>query len=80
MTNPINVEVREPESIIIVSAILLDAKRSSIRENMNGTLVSFFILEVEGDSDLGMVFQVPHQKAGLPCFQYDDLPVRKHPK
>ena len=60
MADPINAKVREPESIIIVSAILLDAKRSGIRENMNGALVSFFILEVEGDSDLGMVFQVPH--------------------
>ena len=66
--NPINVKVREPESIIIVSVIFLEAKQSDIRGNINGTLISLFILKIEGDSDLGMVFQDSTPKSRTSLF------------
>ena len=45
------VVVAEPERIIIVPPILLNAHCPGVRENVNGTLINFLIFVVEGNMD-----------------------------
>lgn len=67
------VVVGELEGIVIVSSIFLNTDSPCFRKNINSTLISFFVFEVKGHIDFGMIFQVPNFEARFPSLEHHNF-------